>query len=237
MRGELERVLREGYPGAVIQRKGHRTLAKRRGRLVGEIGMWERSRWAFYHYGYSGPTGKPALIKSSAAAFRNALRKAHWTGVIKGGNPALEGEAEPSGFRDFSLPTKRDLTDLRNYVLKYLNERYPGAKVDEIALYAGASWWIASCGKEGLGIRDLDINVFFAPGGPRSLRFIIPLPYVWNGTKRTVDLYWNVLKPGQSVRDYIEGKIKSAKSGRWLTIPDRPWISLLTFDVIWEGVT
>lgn len=61
------------------------------------------------------------------------------------------------------------------------------------------------------------------------------LKYNLNGKMRVVDLYWNTLSAKETPAEYIENKIAKAKTGRWLTIGKRPWVSLITGDHIWRG--
>jgi hypothetical protein len=233
MKFEMRDCLRIGWPTAKIEERGSHLLAYVRGKLVADVLLVEKTRWAFFHYGYD--RGSVGDISGMLEVFRRLIKAEGWTATIKGGNPLLGNPDPKMNDRDFAVPTARQLSELKKFLMNYLAKRFPDAVVDEMAIYAGMGWVIASDGKDALGIRDIDVNVFFKSGGPKSLAWITKLPYEWNGVERTVDLYWNVLPERGSAVEYIAGKVATAKLGRWLTIPERPWVSLLSGKVIWTG--
>jgi len=223
----IESVLQAGWPTARIEKKGVHTLAKIDGALVADIALWPNIPFAFFAYGYAGNRGDVSPLVAAEEFLGRFPR-----GVIKGGNPALIGNSEPPGFRELDYEKAFQIIDgVGEFVRAYVKKRFPDAEIEDICLYGGAAWCIASKGNEGLGLRDIDINVFFKPGAPRSLAWITRLEW----KSRVVDLYWNTLKPGETPRSYIEKKSTKVKVGRWLTIPERPWISLVSGDIIWPG--
>jgi hypothetical protein len=235
MRSEMKDALRIGWPTAKIEERGSHVLAYGDGKLVADVLLVEKTRWCFFHYGYDrGSVGDiPAMLES----FRQLIDAEGWTATVKGGNPLLGNPDPKMNDRDFAIPTVSQLEELKTFLLRYLANRFPDAIVDELAIYAGMGWVIATNGVDGLGVRDIDVNCFFKTGGPKSLAWITKLPYVWNGVERTIDLYWNTLPGGliATAPDYIAEKAETAKAGRWLTIPERPWVSLLSGEVIWPG--
>lgn len=229
---KIERVLGVGWPSAKIEFRRHHLLAYFEGKLVAEVSLYPERRWAFFHYAY-GLRGGGGDIPGAIALFRETMRAMGWTYALK--SPMLAEERLPKNARDFTLPSTQQLRDLEAFISGYLRQRFPEATVEEIAIYAGMGWVLATKGKDGLGIRDIDVNVFFKAGGPRSLAWITKLKYALNGTDRVVDLYWNTLPANTSPREYIEAKAAKAKEGRWLTIVKRPWVSLSTGKIIWKG--
>lgn len=215
----------------MVERRGDRFLSYVNGRLVGEIAVYPKVKWSFFHYGYGGWGGTGA-VKKAVDAFWAELDKLGWTGTIKGGNPLLESKREEKDLRTFKIP---NLDEFKGVILDWIANKYPTAEVEEIAIYGGMGWFLATGGRDSLGIRDMDINIFFKAGGPRNLAWTTHLTYRMDGVNRTVDLFWNTLPVGVNWKAYAEDKAKKAKSGRWLTIPDRPWVSLLTGKVIWKG--
>jgi len=231
----MEKLLKMGWPTAVVRKRNDRFAAYVNDKLVGEIALYVPAKWAFFHYGYGlrSPVGD---VKRMIAEFDREMKNRGWTYTVKGGNPLLVGDKEPKDLRDFALPTKADLDKIKALVVAWFRLKYPASKIVDICVYAGMGWVLATGGKDGLGIRDIDINVFLAYGGARSLRWISKLVINFNGVDRNVDLYWNVLKPNMKPVDYIRNKVAAnPKSGRWLTIPNRPWVSLMTGEVIWKG--
>jgi hypothetical protein len=225
--------LRIGWPTAKIETRGSHVLAYVKGRLVADVLLVPKKRWAFFHYGYD--RGSVGDIAGMLETFRRSIKAEGWTATIKSGNPLLGNPDPKMNDRDFAVPTARQLEKLKTFLLGYLAKRFPDAIVSEMAIYAGMGWVIASDGKDALGIRDIDVNVFFKSGGPKSLAWITKIPYEWNGVERTIDLYWNTLPDDGTAVEYISGKAATAKLGRWLTIPERPWVSLLSRKVIWAG--
>jgi hypothetical protein len=232
MKFEIMDCLRIGWPTAKIEERGNHFLAYEKKKLVADILLVEKSRWAFFHYGYR--RNVIGDIAGMLEVFRRLIATEGWTASIKGGNPLL-GRPEKINDRDFSVPTGRQLVELEKFLTGYLAKKFPGATVDEMAIYAGMGWVIASDGKDALGIRDIDVNVFFKSGGPRSLAWITKIPYVWNGVERVIDLYWNTLTENGNAVEYIAGKAATAKAGRWTTVAERPWVSLLSGNIIWKG--
>jgi hypothetical protein len=236
MNSEIKDCLRIGWPAARIEERGSHALAYVKGCLVADVLLVEKTRWAFFHYGFDRGSSI-GDIDAMLEEFRRLIDAEGWTATIKGGNPLL-GRPDPKmNDRDFAVPTANQLEELKTFLLGYLKNRFPDAIVDELAVYAGMGWVIATDGVDGLGVRDIDVNCFFKTGGPKSLAWITKLPYVWNGVERTIDLYWNTLPGGliATAPDYIAEKAETAKAGRWLTIPERPWVSLLSGEVIWRG--
>jgi hypothetical protein len=230
---EMKDALRIGWPTARIEERGSHLLAYVEGKLVADVLLCPKTSWCFFHYGYD--RGSVGDVAGMLEAFRRLIKVEGWTATIKGGNPLLGNPDPKMNDRDFAVPTERQLGELKKFLLSYLAKRFPDAIVDEMAIYAGMGWVIASDGKDALGIRDIDVNVFFKSGGPKSLAWITKIPYVWNGIPRTIDLYWNTLPDEGTAVEYIAGKTATAKAGRWLTIPERPWVSLLSRKVIWAG--
>jgi hypothetical protein len=235
MNSEIRECLSIGWPTARIENRGSHVLAYVEGKLVADVLLCPKARWSFFHYGYD--RGETGDVAGMLEAFRKLIVAEGWTFTIKSGNPLLGNPDPKMNNRDFSVPTANQIEELKTFLLGYLKKRFPDAIVDELAVYAGMGWVLATEGKDALGIRDIDVNVFFKSGGPRSVAWITKLPYVWNGVRRTIDLYWNTLPGGSiaSAPDYIAEKAATAKSGRWLTIPERPWVSLVSGKVIWAG--
>jgi hypothetical protein len=229
---DMTEVFRLGWPNARVEDRANHFLAYEDGVLCAEISFYENSKWAFFHYAY-GRRGTIGDIAAAIAAFKSKLAVCGWTFALKG--PMLTSERLPENARDFSMPTANQLDDLRTMITSYLTKRFPTAKIADVCLYAGMGWVVATNGEDGLGIRDIDVNVFFEAGGPRSLAWITKLKFELNGALRKVDLYWNVLGKNETPSEYVAKKTSTAKSGRWLTIPKRPWVSLVSGRSIWPG--
>lgn len=235
MKSKMETTLLRGWPKAnlVERSEGRNLCAYEGGRLTAEISLYPEQRWAFFHYHHA--YGAPRYADRGAAlnSFHDEATNDGWTCAVKG--PTFAEENLPGNERDFVAPTREQIGALGQFVETYLRKRFPRATIAETALYAGAAWAFTSEGRDGLGVRDLDVNVFFKAGGPRSLAWITKLRHSWNGVERVVDLYWNTLAPGQTPAEYMAAKFTKAKSGRWLTIGKRPWVSLKTLKVIHLG--
>jgi len=231
MNSDWNEVMFAGWPGANLQVRSERNLcAYVGGKLVADLTIYPHVKWAFFSYHYGMWGGDPV---KAIQRFEGLVHRDGWTCAVKGPTPA--NETQPEHERDFRRPTKPQLDALLNVVTGYFDSRYPGAPIVDVCLYAGAAWHLRSGGKDGLGVRDLDVGVFLAPGGPKSIPWLVHLKTPWGGRERVVDLYWNVLKPDQTPREYIAEKAAKAKFGRWLTIPRRPWISLMTGELVWAG--
>ena len=165
---EMKDCLRIGFPTAKIEERGSHLLAyvKERGarKLVADVLLVEKTRWAFFHYGYD--RGSVGDIAGMLETFRRLIKVEGWTATIKSGNPLLGNPDPKMNDRDFAVPTNSQLEKLKTFLLGYLAKRFPDAVVDEMVIYAGMGWVIASDGKDALGIRDIDVNVFFKSGGP-----------------------------------------------------------------------
>ena len=234
MKKEMTLFLKKAWPRSSVEERGKSLCAYISGHLVGEIVLYPEVKWAFVHYGYGG-FGGVGNISSAFKFLDGVLKAAGWTYTVKGGNPLLEGKDEPAKLREFGAPTDKELAALREYLLAYLTKRFPKAKVIDLPIYAGMGWVMASNGNDALGIRDIDVNCFFAEGGPKSLAWITKLKWKFRGMERVIDLYWNTLPAKMTPVEYIKAKSAKAKAGRWLTIPNRPWVSLLSGETIWKG--
>ena len=236
---KLTSILNIGLDADVID-CGHRLMAyNAQDKLVADIAIYFPQRFCFFHYCYGlygNSNGNDAIAKMKDA-FESIMAMAGFEFAYKGGNPILFNEVEQPGYRSFKLPTDGEIKRLSAFVTDYLAKRFPAAEIDEMVIYAGMGWFMASNGNDSLGVRDIDINVFFKSGGPKSLAWITKLSFEYDGLNRTVDLYWNTLKQNQGWKDYLFEKVRTAKKGRWLTIPDRPWVSILGGQrvVVWPG--
>jgi hypothetical protein len=195
--------------------------------------------------------GFPCIVRYGK---KPAGNPAKW--ITKFGNPQLEDgvytEENLNTYRDYKwgqVPNALDLIREKAdaMVLEYLFRRNKGEKyniLEGMVLYAGCAYSFLYP-KLGFGMRDIDVNAFFAPEWKTNTRCALTQhcdikefgePEYFGGKTRWLDLMWNNFHSnGGSFAENVNTYIIEMrhKSDRWATISQRPIIDLATKKTIY----
>lgn len=179
--------------------------------------------------------------------------------VIKRGNPQLEGKQQSEEYlrtyrnQDWVIPNVFErLSDRTFGLVKDSLKRHGRSHMEEDLrggiLYAGCAFHYVYP-KLGFGMRDVDVNVFFAPRtyseGLRSSRGVLARncgieefgkPSYFGYKTRILDVMWNILHQdtGDAHKDILAyvGEMRFT-SDRWSTASQRPILDLQTGELLY----
>ena len=175
--------------------------------------------------------------------------------IVKFGNPMLEDKVYTqtalNTYRSYQwMETPGALDKILAKSKLMVKERFGKKHADKIknirgyALYAGCAYSYVYP-ELGFGMRDIDVNAFFSPEWYTNSRCAFTRhcdikefgePEYFGGKTRWLDLMWNTFHTetgdfAEDVRVYMNEM--RAKSDRWCTMSQRPFIDLVTQQIIY----